>query len=71
MTIKHFKLLAFATLLPVIAILPALGQQPAAPVPADPVDQQGVEVQARGPIHEAFATPTAEPVETPTAASSG
>jgi hypothetical protein len=45
--------------------LPALGQQPAAPVPADPVDQQGVEVQARGPIHEAFATPTAEPMETP------
>src|SRR5262245_40869295 len=36
---------------------------PAAPSgPAVP--QQGVEVLARGPIHEAFATPTADPAPT-------
>jgi hypothetical protein len=62
---RFIKLLPLAVLLPIIALVPALGQQPAAPVPADPVDQQGVEVQARGPIHEAFATPTSDPVETP------
>src|SRR5262245_40189445 len=33
----------------------------AADLPAAP---QGVGVQARGPVHEAFASPTAEPVET-------
>lgn len=37
--------------------LPALAQQPAEPA--------GVEVQGRGPVHEAFAAPTQEPTATP------
>jgi hypothetical protein len=51
--------------------LGAEGQQPAEQEPA-PVDAQalppvpqGVEVMARGPVHEAFASPTSEPKATP------
>jgi hypothetical protein len=42
---------------------PPSGPPTAAPAD-DPAPQKGVEVQTRGPIHEAFATPTAEPVPT-------
>jgi hypothetical protein len=36
-------------------------QPPAAPQPVnDPPPPQGVDIQTRGPVHEAFATPTAE-----------
>jgi hypothetical protein len=35
------------------------------PLPSDPTPvPAGIEVQARGPVHEAFATPTAEPIPT-------
>jgi hypothetical protein len=40
------------------------GQQPAAPGGDPPPEPQGVEVLARGPVHEAFASLTAEPVPT-------
>ncbi len=36
---------------------------PGAPAPGN-ASPQGVEVLARGPVHEAFATPTAEPKPT-------
>jgi hypothetical protein len=67
MSTRLCKSLSLTGLLLLIAILPAVAQQPppANPVPADPVEPRGVEVQARGPIHEAFASPTAEPGETP------
>jgi hypothetical protein len=57
MRIKLSRLLGLTLLLlavPVVAQSPDLP-----PVPA------GIEVQARGPVHEAFATPTAEHCETP------
>lgn len=41
---------------------PPVPEQAPAPQPDVP---RGVEVQARGPVHEAFATPTAEPRPTP------
>jgi len=49
----------------------ALRSQEAAQSPQDPAGEpppvpQGVEVQARGPVHEAFATPTTDPVPTKT-----
>ena len=40
--------------------------QPPAPTPIDdPNVPKGVDVQARGPVHEAFANPTAESNDTP------
>jgi hypothetical protein len=36
------------------------------PAPADPAAPKGVEVLTRGPVHEAFATPTEEPQPTTT-----
>ncbi len=39
---------------------PPLSGQPPMPNQGNPVPQ-GVEVQARGPVHEAFATPTGSP----------
>ena len=44
--------------------LPALRGQDAAPDDAPPPVPKGVEVLARGPVHEAFATLTAEPQPT-------
>src|SRR5947208_312184 len=38
---------------------------PAAAGDAPPPVPKGIEVMARGPVHEAFATPTSEPVATP------
>lgn len=40
-----------------LPVMTTSGQEPAGETPETP---RGVEVQARGPIHEAFATPTAE-----------
>src|SRR5438034_9399308 len=40
------------------------GQQAAAPAAEPPPVPKGVEVLARGPVHEAFATPTSEPMPT-------
>src|SRR5258708_12940884 len=40
------------------------GQESAAPKVDPPPVPEGVEVLARGPIHEAFATPTTAPVPT-------
>ena len=47
--------------------VPGRGQSPeqqAAPPDAPPPVPKGVEVMARGPVHEAFATPTGDPVPT-------
>jgi hypothetical protein len=50
---------------PESAAQPPPSGPPAAAAPADdPAPPRGVEVQTRGPIHEAFATPTAEPQPT-------
>lgn len=43
------------------ALPPPRGDQPAPAAQADPEIPRGVEVQARGVIHEAFASPTTEP----------
>jgi WXXGXW repeat (2 copies) len=45
-----------------LGALPGRGQEAAPPPPPTP---EGVEVQARGPVHEAFAGPTSEAVATP------
>jgi hypothetical protein len=42
----------------------AAGQQAEPPMAEPPPMPKGVEVQARGPIHEAFASPTTEPTPT-------
>jgi WXXGXW repeat (2 copies) len=56
----------FAMGLLVAALAVATPAQPPAPVPADePEVPKGVDVQARGPVHEAFANPTAENGATP------
>ena len=47
-----------------LLLLPALRGQDAAPDDAPPPVPKGVEVLARGPVHEAFATLTAEPQPT-------
>src|SRR5207245_8318390 len=58
------RLLCCAALLCAVTALSATAQPPA-PAPAPVADPpQGVDVQARGPVHEAFATPTAEPLAT-------
>jgi hypothetical protein len=44
------------------APVPTAGSPPAAALPDSP---KGVEVLSRGPVHEAFATPTTEPVASP------
>src|SRR4051812_1701008 len=64
MLAKLPKLLLFAGWL---VVLPALAQQPAPPEPisVETAAPRGIDVQARGPVHEAFATPTTEPIATP------
>ena len=47
-----------------LLVLPSLRGQDAAPDDAPPPVPKGVEVLARGPVHEAFATLTAEPQPT-------
>src|ERR1700724_1793251 len=42
----------------------AVPQPEAGPPAGDPAPINGVEVLARGPVHEAFASPTTEPVPT-------
>jgi hypothetical protein len=49
---------------PESAAQPPPSGPPTAEVPADPAPQKGVEVLTRGPVHEAFATPTDEPQPT-------
>src|SRR5262245_57614162 len=44
--------------------LPVITTAGAEPAGENPEPPKGVEVQARGPIHEAFMTPTAEPKPT-------
>ena len=56
----------FAMVLLVAALAVATPAQPPAPVPVDDADvPRGIDVQARGPVHEAFANPTAENGATP------
>ncbi|HYV36309.1 MAG TPA: hypothetical protein VE988_11430, partial [Gemmataceae bacterium] len=60
------SVLTCALTLPVAVCAFAAPAQPPAPVPVDePGVQQGIEVQTRGPVHEAFATPTAESKASP------
>ena len=47
-----------------LLLLPALRGQDAAPDDAPPPVPKGIEVLARGPVHEAFASLTAEPQPT-------
>src|SRR4051812_2159217 len=56
----------FAAFTALMLVLPAVAQPPALPAAADaePAVPKGVDVQARGPVHEAFATPTGEPAAT-------
>lgn len=64
------SVLLFGTAL--VAVVISLGrgpwlfaqEAPAAPLAEPPPVPQGVEVLARGPVHEAFATPTSEPMPT-------
>src|SRR4051794_23086750 len=63
MTARCFWVLLGAMLL-ALGAAPGRGQD-APPPPAAP---GGVEVRARGPVHEAFAGPTSEPVATPAVA---
>jgi hypothetical protein len=66
MPAKLPRFICFAGFTGFMLALPALAQPPAAPTPIadEPAVPRGVDVQARGPIHEAFATPTAEPQAT-------
>src|SRR5262245_4659664 len=49
-----------------VALAPHAASQDRPPQPQQPQQQEGVEVLARGPIHEAFAEPTAaKPEATP------
>ncbi len=67
-------ILSATRLLAVLAAWFLAGTLPAQETPAEPPPEQapgprplpaGVEVQTRGPIHEAFASPTTEPQPTP------
>lgn len=68
----RLRLLGFALLVGGILALSALAQEQSSAPPPEiapenmpmPAVPKGVEVLARGPIHEAFATPTTEPVPT-------
>ncbi len=48
----------FATVANGLLIAAAVAQDPSDAPPPPPVPQEGVDVQARGPVHEAFAEPT-------------
>src|SRR5438132_58524 len=63
MFVKLPRFLCVAVISSGLAVLSVLAQTPAPGF--DPAEPKGVEVQARGPVHEAFATPTAEPMATP------
>src|SRR5207249_214483 len=58
--VKSLTFVCFTGLLVSLCAV-AVPAQPPAPTPIDNSDvPKGVDVQARGPVHEAFATPTAE-----------
>jgi hypothetical protein len=59
-----FFLLASFSLLTTVRAQVQTGEPPQNAAEALPAAPQGVEVLARGPVHEAFATPTADPVPT-------
>jgi hypothetical protein len=66
---KRHCLSLVASLLGLAALLSIDLPSPAQDAPAAPAEQAGVDVQARGPVHEAFAEPTtARPEPSPVVA---